>query len=452
MQSIKKIRNDEKRRQIIAKWMVSFAVTAAVVVTVIVVNQNVVSANFLDVKAVGNEIIYSVEIVDSDNRIASNSLQLEIKGSFEKYIISLGTGKSTGSQFVSSTNGKYNLAIFANLGFGRETLNEKSIEIRNVLSGAILSYSIDPSINLEEEPQTISYLVNTKYYDPANLVESAFLEYAIIYNDEVYPEPQLYGPNNLYYESIPVYDTSATTIIENIENFNREVSLRFIVFLMGEELPTILDETTFFTPYRFFSSLYPVDAGPDYIVFSCYLEGRQIPDMSLSIDLYFGETLISSTPITLIDNSHDSNANIVRVDGMKAETEYSALLKAQYTNPDTGEQEIKATELIPCTTTPNYSYVIETFEETETQYDVVIAANDPLDVISSVEYYFEIKDEEGSIIGYESNVFFEEKIGDTKYYSATIAKPSANHYYFEISITKMYMSYYYQEIIYTNNV
>lgn len=97
MASIKKIRENEKRRRLIAKMLASFAVTAVVVVTVVIASQKPVMADFLSVSALGNEIIYRVDVQDPDSRIASETLRLEVKGSTEKYYIPLELGESQGS-------------------------------------------------------------------------------------------------------------------------------------------------------------------------------------------------------------------------------------------------------------------------------------------------------------------------------------------------------------------
>ena len=77
--------------------LASFAVTAVVVVTFVIASQKPVMADFLSVSALGNEIIYRVDVQDPDSRIASNTLQLEVKGSSEKYFASLSVGETSGS-------------------------------------------------------------------------------------------------------------------------------------------------------------------------------------------------------------------------------------------------------------------------------------------------------------------------------------------------------------------
>lgn len=127
MASIKKIRENEKRRQLIAKMLASFAVTATVVVTVVIASQKPVTADFINVSALGNEIIYRVDVQDPNSRIAGDTLQLEVEGISEKYFAPLSVGETSGSQIVFGSSTNYTLTISADLGFGRETLNSESI-------------------------------------------------------------------------------------------------------------------------------------------------------------------------------------------------------------------------------------------------------------------------------------------------------------------------------------
>ncbi|MFA5223218.1 MAG: hypothetical protein WC411_02715, partial [Bacilli bacterium] len=117
----------------------------------------------------------------------------------------------------------------------------------------------------------LTYLVDTKYYDPESKIESALLEYAYVYEEE-YPQPQRYDPNDLDYNSIPIEGSTATTVLDNISNYNVNIHLRLTVYLIGETVPSILDEYAFSTPFRFFGSLYVQDVGMEYALFSVYVE------------------------------------------------------------------------------------------------------------------------------------------------------------------------------------
>ena len=193
-------------------------------------------------------------------------------------------GESSGSHLVFNNNGHFELLITANLGFGRETLDSESLNLDNGLAGAILNCQIDPEINLEEQPEVLTYFVDTKYFDPNLEVSSAFLEYAYVI-DEHYPEPQKYDPNELYYESLPIENPISTIVLEGISNYNVRMHLRLVVYLNSQEIPTILDEYEFSTPFRFMGSVYDQDVGANYAVFSVYLSGTNEVEMSLWLDL-----------------------------------------------------------------------------------------------------------------------------------------------------------------------
>jgi len=62
MPIFKKSLSKEQKRQIIIRWLASFVVTATVVTTIIVTNQEPITADFLEALSVGNEIIYRVDV------------------------------------------------------------------------------------------------------------------------------------------------------------------------------------------------------------------------------------------------------------------------------------------------------------------------------------------------------------------------------------------------------
>lgn len=62
MPIFKKSLSKEQKRQIILRWLASFVVTATVVTTIIVTNQEPITADFLEALSVGNEIIYRVDV------------------------------------------------------------------------------------------------------------------------------------------------------------------------------------------------------------------------------------------------------------------------------------------------------------------------------------------------------------------------------------------------------
>lgn len=390
--------------------------------------------------------------IDPDNRIAPQPLQLEIKGSSEKYNITLPTGESHGSQVVLGGYGTYNMALTANLGFGKQVLNSTSVELTGVLSGAITNYIIDSTAETNEEPEILTYLVDTKYHDPNGLVESAILEYGVVSEQGTYAELAQFDYGEIYYQSVVIEGKDATTRIENIPNYNSEVHLRLSVYLQGQELPVILDEVVFFTPYRFLLSLYPYDVGTDYAEFMVYRNaGRQVA-MQTWLDLYQNGILLKTTEVSIAENFGDYNGALVRIDELAAQTAYDVLLRAKYIDPDTKQETISETPIISIQTMPYYHWEISSFVESDTAYEIAITVEDPSHIVSMLYASLVTKNEDGSDGEYFFYQFSTIPNGDTTIYSTMIAKPVATAYVATITLYKNFANAYYAEIIYTLTV
>ncbi|MEA4821058.1 MAG: hypothetical protein VB122_02305 [Erysipelotrichales bacterium] len=452
MANIKKFRDNEKKRRLIEKILASFLVTATVVVTIVIANQKPVTADFLNVEALGNEIVYRVDVQDPDQRIAEKTLQLEIKGNTEKYYSSLSIGESQGSQIVFGSSTSYTLNIMADLGFGREILDTETIKITNSLAGAILDVRLDQETIPAEEPETLTYLIDTKYYDPEAKVESAFLEYAYVYEEEEYPPMQQIDPNNLEYNSIIIEGQTATTILESISNYNVTIHLRLVVNLIGEENSTILDEREFSTPFRFFGSIYADDVGMDYALFSVYSDYPQDVTVAMFVDVYFQSDLLTSLSVTSDGDSDQYEGAKIRVENLIPNTPYFAILRAIFVSPDTGQEKIVTQEPVTFTTSQMYQWEITSFVDNGASFDIVVTTQDPFNIIQSVSCVIFGLDENRNIVNYYYYTLTMEIIEPMEIYSATINKPTELFYDLELSLSKQIGQAYYSEIIYTLSV
>ncbi len=451
MPNFKKNHQKEQKRQVLTRWLGSFTVSAAVVVTaVVVINQEPVTADILNATGVGQEIVYRVSVADPGNQIAEDTLRLEIKGNVEKYEIPLSEGESGGSQLVVGGRGDYDLKILADLGFGSQVLDSASVTLAGSLSGAFVNYQLDPSIQLDEEPEVLAYLVDTVYYDPEGLVESALIEYTTAHEHnppEAHRAIRYFEEG--YYESVPISDLTATTLIQGIMNNNLPVQMRLVAYLTGEETPTILDEMSFYTPYRFMVSLYANDVGYDYAEFMVYQSGARRLDMAAWVDLYQGETLLTSKPVSISQDDDDYYGTPVRFEGLSGTSEYSVVLRASYLHPDTLIETTSTTESVTFTTMPMYSVEVTSFIETESGFDVEVTVVDPFEIVTFISAYLITRDEAGLIDQYFYYDFSGETIGEETIFTATIAKPGALHYEIEIYMYKQYLNAYYEQEIYT---
>ena len=297
----------------------------------------------------------------------------------------------------------------------------------------------------------LTYLVDTKYYDPESKIESALLEYAYVYEEE-YPQPQRYDPNDLDYYSIPIEGSTATTVLENISNYNTNIHLRLTVYLIGETTPQILDEYAFSTPFRFFGSLYVQDVGMEYALFSVYVENPNDIAMELWVDVYFQSTLITSLPVTFDEESSHYEGVEVRVDHLMPNAPHSASLRARYIDPATNEEKNITLDPIEFMTSQMYQWELTSFADNGSFYDVVVTANNPFNIIESVSWSIDAFDEQGNFVNSYYGTLASETNEMMVIYSGSIAKPAEPHYELELSLRKYINQNYYTEIIHTLSV
>jgi len=444
----KKQRENNKRR-VLSKWLASFAVTATVVVAAVIANQEPVTATFESVKAIDNTIVYRIEVQDPGKRIAEDTLLLEIKSGYEKYQIPIETGKILGTKSVFGASELYELSISADLGFGRDTLSSYSIHLADEFGGAISDVHLDPNTDLESQPETLTYYVDTVFNDPKGTIESAILEYAPIIEGEM---PQL-NRYDLQYMSIPISleSNASTTTISDIPNYNYEIALRFVVYVAGQVEPLVFDELTFQTPYRFSASMYVGDAGSDYATFFVYTQLVEGVDVDLWIDLFQESALVSTTEVDISPLGSQSDGLSITVENLTSETLYSAVLMGRYIDPMTQLEKIVEGIPVEFATTPLYSWQIVTFYNSETSFEVAIEVNDPSFIITSL-YYEMYYDDGMTYIGYGYGNLTSDTQDSIRTYTAVISKPAAEHYTLAITLSKSYNSSYYSEIIYTLNV
>ncbi|MDD4154392.1 MAG: hypothetical protein PHT30_03160, partial [Bacilli bacterium] len=252
--------------------------------------------------------------------------------------------------------------------------------------------------------------------------------------------------------SIPLQSSSETILLEYISNYNLQIHLRLVVYLIGQETPIILDEYGFSTPFRFLGSLYPYDVGSESVIFSVYVENSAGMQMSLWIDLYHQSQLLTSVPVTLNESSEHYEENFVRIEHLMPNTPHSAILRATYLDSETNEEVTSTTQPVTFSTAPMYDWQITSFTETDTTYEVTVSVNDPSNIVSSIMASVITKDSEGYITNYFTYYFTKEIVGPMAIYTGSITKPLDTSYDLEIYLQKSIASSYYEEIIYTLSV
>lgn len=225
-----------------------------------------------------------------------------------------------------------------------------------------------------------------------------------------------------------------------------------MVNLVGEENSTILDEREFSTPFRFFGSLYADDVGMDYALFSVYSDYPQDVAVAMFVDVYFQSDLLTSLSVTFDGDSNQYEGTKIRVENLIPNTPYSALLRAIFVSPDTGQEEIVTQEPVTFTTSQMYQWEIISFVDNGSYYDIVVTTQDPFNIIQSVSCIIFGLDENRNIVNYYYYTLTVEINEPMEIYSATINKPTELFYDLELSLSKQIDQAYYSEIIYTLSV
>jgi len=286
------------------------------------------------------------------------------------------------------------------------TFEQKNVAVQTVefstifapsdsLSGIITGYSIDSSIDLSLRPQFLRYSVSTFYQDPQLEATSLTLEYGVLPTELVNSNP-LSVPE--YFESVSIYYASQETWIENIPNYNYTVFVRLVATLTNTET-VILDDLQFTTPFVISAFLYPSNIGVDSAELIFYLEQSLSVDISFFVELYSGITLIETFPIVLpTDPLEQIGPHTVLFSNLTAETSYSAVLRAEYVDPDTQVSMNEELYTVPFTTLANVVQVLagsisnylldETIDLQSNpemlRYDITTIYEDPLSEVSSV--------------------------------------------------------------------
>lgn len=170
------------------------------------------------------------------------------------------------------------------------------------------------------------------------------------------------------------------------------------------------------------------------------------------VDVYFQSDLLTSLSVTFDGDSNQYEGTKIRVENLTPNTPYSAILRAIFVSPDTGQEEIVTQEPVTFTTSQMYQWEITSFVDNGSSYDIVVTTQDPFNIIQSISCSISGLDENRNIVNYYNYTFTMEIIEPMKIYSATLNKPTELFYDLELSLSKQIDQAYYSEIIYTISV
>ncbi len=379
---------DKEKRLLVQKLMSSFAITIVIAVVAITIIAKIPKAKIIKAEAFGNDIYYEVEVIDEDYKIICGSLAIVASNATEYHESLLEIGNQSGSFGSLKSNTTYEIAIYADYGYGKGVLASSKVTTLANYGGKITKWQNITS-NTSDMNETLQYNVYTSYNDLKGEIRSVVLKYAYIYQDMLTDE--LYIPSSDEYQEVTITEQQETTLLSDIPNGNVRVYLIFEATLITSEV-VILDQTYFDTPLKLYSSLYVSDVGPNYLLISFYPDYYQRQDIVYFVNLIKNGEVIEQKIFTISDFSQSSNheylesESLIKFSNLSTLSNYHLQLIAQYPNLTTGKEEYQELIFFDTSTTPSYKINFES-SKIENTINLEINLQDPNMVFSNFTYY-----------------------------------------------------------------
>ncbi len=352
------------RLEIVKSWMTSFVITASAVIVAVVMIPSSPKAEFNQVQAFKNQIVYQVEVTDADNAIDINTLEIILENQFEYYAFPLELGVNVG-EFSNLNDGTtYQISVMGSKGFGQERLASKEIITQPNSGGAIISYALVNPLNQFDAQYEVSIVLNDELDEYMNVE----LYYGTVGIDETEP---------FEYYSLEVLDGTSTHVLDNLFLMNGRVYVYLEATLYNSET-LILDELYINLPI-FFEAYYYIEQVTDTtIVLSLNPDFSFLEDMTyefkLSKDGYPVATKTANKDDFLETSSHYGIE--VMFDRLRRNTTYLVELEVTYTNPYTLATETKTFDSQEIRTLSAFTYQVDVVDF-DSYYEVTISVTDP---------------------------------------------------------------------------
>ena len=379
---------DKEKKQLVQKLMSSFAITVVVVVIAVTIATRIPKAKIIQVEAFGNDIYYEVEVIDDDYQIISGSLAIVATNATEYHEILLELGNQSGSFGSLKANTTYDIAIYADYGYGKGTLAASKVTTLANYGGKITNWQ-NIRFNTSQINESLLYHIYTSYNDLKGEISSVLLKYAYVYQDMISGE--LFIPDSNEFAEIPITNMQQTTLLSDVPNENVRIYLILEATLLTSEV-VILDQKHFDTPLKLYSSLYVSDVGPNYLLVSFYPDYYQRQDIVYIVNLIKNGEVIDQKTFTAADfpqtdhEEYNESESIITFTNLLPLTKYHLQLIAQYPNLITEKEESQELDFFDTSTTPNYKIIYKS-SKTENTIRLQIDLQDQNMVFSNFNYY-----------------------------------------------------------------
>lgn len=414
--TLKTQKKNKSRLEILKSWMSSFVVTVGVVVAVVVFVPRSPKAEIISAQAFEHEIIYQVQVTDADHALDLSTLKIVLTHQFGTYEVPLSLGMNVGLFENLSPDTDYVMKVYGSKGFGLENLDSLSIKTLGLPGGAIVGYEI-----IYETEYDYDYLIDVLVSDRESFYASIVLEYGYAY------EPD----EEIIYQSIDVLESRSSILIEGISAYNVRVHLVLKgLTQLGESV--ILDEVTYYVPFRLESSIYLDRVSMQEVVYMLYPDSYISFDVTYTFILYQGIQKIQTVDILPSNSLSHYGSQEVILSKLKSDTPYRIEVMATYINPYTLRSESAVIYESAVTTLPTFNAEL-TITEFDTYYEVEIFVIDP-NHLFQIPYYvlYEATGDQPMYIFGEDLGFTPELIGKRAIF--IIEKPTESPYQLIIGI------------------
>ncbi len=401
----KKSEENKRRFEAIKDLMSTFAMSTVAVVAVVTLVPSSPKAEIIKSVPLSEEIVYQVNVEDSDNALDLSTLFVVLENQLEYYEQSVSLGETSGFFDELESETEYRLSVYGNKGFGQERLDTVKVTTGERVGGTILS------VDIEESEFESSYLVDVLINDPEQKYESVNLFYGSAHEEDI------------HYSQMVVSLSRESLLIQGV--YGSEPLHIYIegVTVDGTE---VLDEIWITPPFEFYSYTTLNSVGSNEVGFFIYSE----QDAEFEMNVYLGEVLVKSVPFITPDDHFEESTYTVY--GLNPDTLYRFECIAKYVNPLTKKYTEESVYLEEIRTLQQITYEVDITTEIDI-INVTITLTDPGHHFQRA--YFEVYDTSGEYSTYitgQIQHFINQ--GTTKSATFSIPVPTYSSYNIKIGI------------------
>lgn len=318
MRTRRQTRRLEQRRRlsVLEHVMASFAITAVVVVTVVLAMPARLSGKIEYLEVIENVLYYQVRLDDPEMRLVSDSYYLRLEHPLDRREISLEPGVQSGVIDDLRPASRYTVTLHASQGYGDEVLSRMTIDTASQPDGVIAGVFFDEAMSLGR------WLVE------AIIMTSALSDYSSMSVEITWWNES--GFTDQVTETLEA-GYNAVTLDQIWLGFTGMIRVR----LMGHDTSANaieIDAWEGIMPHALYASFYLEDIGMDTMLFSLYPDDT-LTDAVYTVYLYDGSRLVEKHTFSFVTIGASYQFGSHQFSNLNSNTEYLVELWVSYTDP-----------------------------------------------------------------------------------------------------------------------